>query len=115
MSLGRVRAQLDGALELRFRSRPVPVKVLSNQSERNMSFGKAVIDFDALHGRRLRTLPHLLGRYIPRSSHEGISVRQSGIGLRVGGILFDGLTKEIDCLLKSILRPLVPIEKTLEI
>src|SRR4029077_20339188 len=80
-----------------------------------MPFRKAVVDFHALHGRRLCTLPHLLGRKIPRGTHECISAREAGISLGVGGIFFDGLTEEIDRLLKSILSPLVPIEKTLEI
>src|SRR5882762_1804506 len=115
MSLGGVRVQLNGSLEFALGPRPVPVEVLTNQRHRDVTFRKSVVEFDAPHRGRLRALPYLWGCDVSRGAHEGVSVREARVGLGVIGIFFDGLAEEINRLLESVLRPLVPVKKTLQV
>ena len=97
-------------------SRPVAVVIIIDMGQRNVSFGKCVIDFQGLERGGLGFWHRLIRRHASdrvRGRQKIVSVSQTAVRQREVRISFYRLLKIFEGLLHPILGPLVPIESSL--
>ena len=114
MGRGVTRIQFDGALKLLLRLAPVPVVIELDQSQFRVAFYAGWIQLQSLTGGSARLRPRNFRRQ-RLGSEERVSSGQPGVCGREGGILRDGVLKELDALVEPGFRALVPEIAALEI
>src|SRR6187455_2603563 len=93
---GIVRIELNGPLEFAVSAGPVSIIEILGVGQRDMRFGKGLIDFQRLDSGRLGFGKHLIWRLVSSSlgtSEKIVSVGNTTVGQSEVGILFDRLLK----------------------
>ena len=111
MRQGRIRIELDAALELGFGCRPVPVEPQLDVPERDVRFAQRGIELHGLERGGLR----FRDRFDPERTEEQIRVGEPGVGNGILRIFGNRLLQILDRLLVAVDRALVPVVAALEI
>src|SRR5438270_4697323 len=118
MSLRIIGVQLDRPFEFTFSTGPVTIVIILNVSQRNMRFGKCLIELDCLQRGLLPFWQRLTWRHRSarvRSSQEIISVGQATVSQREVRIFLNCLLKTVKRLLHSGFGALVKVKSSFQI
>src|SRR5437870_11526203 len=116
MSLRIIGVQLDRPFEFTFSTGPVTIVIVLDMGQRNMRFGKCLIELDCLQRGLLPFWQRLIWRHHSsrvRGSQEIIGIGHPAVSEREGWILFDSLLKTLKRLFHSILGALVEVKSSL--
>src|SRR6266850_7899035 len=115
MRSGRLWAKVDSPLELSVSTRPIPFKPFLHEPQVRVCLGKRAIDCQRLHRCGLGLWPGFGRCKITGVPQKNIRAGKAGMGQSVARVLLDGLREEVCGFLEIGSRPLVPIEKALQI
>src|SRR2546422_2589752 len=90
--------EFNGSLEVRLPSRPTQVIKRSDHCQGGIGLGDRVINLECFQSRRFCFGKGLLWWRFSQPTMNGVTVSQSGIGQRVGGIYLNCLLKELNAL-----------------
>src|SRR5205807_9868198 len=98
MGFGKIRVERQALQELALSSGPIPIVVKMYSSERRMSKGQSVVQFQSLHRRRFGFGSRFEWGQI-RRIHCGVSFGEAGISKGIVRLEMNGLLKIIERLL----------------
>src|SRR5712692_1291314 len=116
VSLGIVGIELNGSFVFALSSRKVSVVKILNMGQRNVRFGKGLIDFQSLERGGLRFWQHLIWRHASSClwhPQKSVTVGQTAVSQGEVRIFFYSLLKILEGLLHPLLASLVPVKTSL--
>src|SRR6516164_2017299 len=107
--------KFDGTPEFSLRTRPVPVECKTGPAKGGVSLRELLVNFKRLYRGGFRFWHDLRLREHAIQPKHIVGTSQAGVWQGIAGVLFNSLLEVFDTFVQTLLCPLVPLEKALEI